>query len=45
MIDHEKCNSWNGCDNALKEDIRKNEHVKRVRRELMKKKLKSRLKK
>ena len=38
-----KCDSWNGCDDALKEGIKKNEHVKRVRRELMKKKLKNRL--
>jgi len=44
MITYEKCDSWNGCDDALKEQIKKNKHVKRVRRELMKKRLKSRLK-
>ena len=45
VITHEKCTAWNGCDDALKEDIRKNDFVKRVRRELIiKKKLKNRLK-
>ena len=44
MMAREKCDTWNGCDDALKEGIKKNEYVKRVRRELMKKKLKNRLK-
>ena len=44
MMAHGKCNSWNGCDDVLRDDIKKNKHVKRVRKELMKKKLKSRLK-
>ena len=44
MIAHEKCDSWSGCDDALKADIKKNKYVKRVRQELMKKKLKNRLK-
>ena len=43
MIAHEKCECWNGCDDALKECIKKNKHVERVRRELMKKKLNQRL--
>ena len=41
---HGKCNSWNGCDDALQDDIKRNKFVKQVRKELMKKKLKNRLK-
>lgn len=44
MMTQAKCNSWNGCDDALKEEIKKNKHVKQVRKELIKKKLENRLK-
>ena len=41
----QRCFCWNGCDDALKEGIKRNNFVKEVRSKLAKKKMQNRYKK